>query len=59
MIKEIEVRFATKTYEFINVKFDAIPTIEEYKAAKYFAEVHKTYREVLPEETLDMTPPKE
>jgi hypothetical protein len=41
MLKEIEVRFATKTYEYINAKFDGIPTDKEYQEAKEFAEKHK------------------
>lgn len=42
MLKEIEIRFATKTYEYINAKFDCIPSKEEYQEAKDFAEFHKT-----------------
>lgn len=41
MLKEIEIRFATKTYEFVNAKFDGIPTDEEYRKAKEFALKHK------------------
>lgn len=43
MMKEVEIRFATKTYEYINVKFDKYPTDEEYKEAKAMAEYHKNF----------------
>lgn len=41
MLKNIEVRFATRTYEYISVNFDSIPTDEEYLKVKAFAEKHK------------------
>jgi len=56
MLKEIEVRFATKTYEYINAKFDDIPTEEEYKKAKLFAETHRTYTLPKPVEPTDNLP---
>jgi len=40
---QIEYRFATKTYEYINVSFDHYPTDEEYLRAKQEAEKHKNF----------------
>ena len=38
---KLEVRFATKVYEFVSATFDSIPTDAQYEEVKAFAEKHK------------------